>query len=395
MPDDHFDVLIVGGGVMGSSTAFFLSVRAATPGLRVAVVEPDPTYACASTALSVGGVRQQFSTPENILLSRFTAEFLSSAPHELAVGDDIPHLGFVEAGYLFLASEAGLGVLTANHARQTSLGAEVALLGPEQLKSRFHWLEVGDLAGGSLGLRGEGWLDPYSLLQAFKRKAVAQGVMYLQDRVTEIGVASGRVSVVRTASGRRLGAGALVNTAGPRAREVALMAGIEDLPVRPRKRIVYRIHCREPLPGAPLTVDPSGVYFRPEGSGFLCGVSPPEGQDPDTLDLDLEYRWFEEIVWPTLAHRVPAFEAVKLASSWAGHYAVNTVDQNAIVGPHPRVENLFFANGFSGHGLQHAPGIGRALSELILWGEFRSLDLSRFGFQRFASGELIREVNVV
>jgi sarcosine oxidase len=395
MPDDHFDVLIVGGGVVGSSTAFFLSAQGAPPGLRVAVVERDPTYAHASTALSVGGVRQQFSTPENILLSRFTAEFLSSAPRELAVGDDIPDLGFVEAGYLFLASRAGLGALTANHARQTSLGAEIALLEPQQLKSRFPWLEVGDLAGGSLGLRGEGWLDPYSLLQAFKRKAVAQGVVYLQDRVTEIGVASGRVSGVRTASGRRLGVGALVNAAGARAREVALMAGIDDLPVRPRKRIVYRIHCREPLPGAPLTIDPSGVYFRPEGPDFLCGVSPPESQDPDTLDLELDYRWFEEIVWPTLAHRVPAFQAVKLGSSWAGHYAVNTIDKNAILGPHPRLENLYFANGFSGHGLQHAPGIGRALSELILWGDYQSLDLSRFGFQRFASGNLIREVNVV
>ena len=380
---------------MGSSTAFFLSVPGAPPGLRVAVVERDPTYAHASTALSVGGLRQQFSTPENILLSRFTADFLSSAPWELAVGDDTPDLGFVEAGYLFLASKAGLGALTANHARQTSLGAEVALLEPEQLKSRFPWLEVGDLAGGSLGLQGEGWLDPYSLLQAFKRKAVTQGVVYLQDSVTEIGVASGRVSGVRTASGSRLGVGALVNAAGPRAREVALMAGIDDLPVSPRKRIVYRIHCREPLPGAPLTIDPSGVYFRPEGSGFLCGVSPPESQDPDTLDLEMEYGWFDEIVWPTLAHRVPAFQAVKLGSSWAGHYAVNTMDQNAIVGPHPRIENLFFANGFSGHGLQHAPGIGRALSELILWGGFRSLDLSRFGFQRFASGNLIKEVNVV
>ena len=211
----------------------------------------------------------------------------------------------------------------------------------------------------------------------------------------EIGVATGRVSGVRTASGRKLAVGALVNAAGPRAREVALMAGIDDLPVRPRKRIVYRILCREPVPGVPLTIDPSGVYFRPEGSGFLCGVSPPESQDPDTLDLELDYRWFEEIVWPTLAHRVPAFQAVKMDSSWAGHYAVNTIDQNAIVGPHPRLENLFFANGFSGHGLQHAPGIGRALSELILWGDYQSLDLSRFGFQRFASGDLIREVNVV
>jgi FAD-dependent oxidoreductase domain-containing protein 1 len=395
MPDVPFDVLIVGGGVVGSSAAFFLSARGGARDLRVGVVEPDPTYARASTALSVGGVRQQFSTPENILLSRFTAEFLSSALHELAVGDEIPDLGFVEAGYLFLASTAGMGILKANHARQASLGVDVVILDPDELESRFPWLDVTGLAGGSLGLRGEGWLDPHSLLQAFRRKAMAQGVEYVQDRVTEIQVTSGRVRGVRMASGNRLGVGTLVNAAGPRAREVALMAGIDDLPVRPRKRIVYRIHCRDSLPGAPLTIDPSGVYFRPEGPDFLCGVSPPGNQDPDTLDLEMEYGLFEEVVWPTLARRVPAFQAVKLGTSWAGHYAVNTVDQNAILGPHPRVRNFLFANGFSGHGLQHAPGIGRALSELVLWGEFRTLDLHRFGFQRFASGELIREENVV
>jgi sarcosine oxidase len=395
MAERDFDVLIVGGGVVGSSAAFFLSAPAEARALRIGVVEPDPTYARSSTALSVGGVRQQFSTPENILLSRFTAEFLSSAPLALAVEDEVPELGFVEAGYLFLATPAGAGILDQNHARQTALGAEVALLGPGELKFRFPWLEVSDLAGGSLGIRGEGWLDPYSLLQAFRRKAISQGVEYIRDRVVSMEVGPSRVQGIRLSSGERLGVGAVVNAAGPRAREVALMAGIGDLPVRPRKRIVYRVHCREAVEGAPLTIDPSGVYFRPEGPDFLCGVSPPADRDPDTLDLEVEHDLFEEVVWPTLARRVPVFETLKLGSSWAGHYAVNTVDQNAILGPHPLLKNFLFANGFSGHGLQHAPGIGRALSELLLLGEYRSLDLHRFGFERFASGKLIREESVV
>jgi len=395
MADRTFDVLVVGGGVVGSSAAFFLSAHPEARDLRIGVVEPDPTYAHSSTALSVGGIRQQFSTPENIRLSLFTADFVRKAHEKLAVGGEAPHLGFVEAGYLFLATEAGVGVLEANLALETSLGAEVAILDREGLMTRFPWLEVSDLAAGSLGLRGEGWLDPYSLLQAFRKKAVSQGVEYIRDRVIGIDVEAGRVLGVLLEAGDRLRVETLVNAAGPRAREVAGMAGIPDLPVQPRKRFVYRVHCRNGPSQAPLTIDPTGVYFRPEGPDFLCGVSPEPDQDPDTLDLEMRYELFEEVVWPTLARRVPAFGTLKLGSSWAGHYAVNTLDQNAILGPHPLLPNFLFANGFSGHGLQHAPGIGRALSELVLYGGYRTIDLRRFGFQRLASGELIREEKVV
>ena len=395
MPKPDYDVLIAGGGVIGSSIAFFLSSHPEGGKLKICVVEPDPTYSRSSTGLSVGGIRQQFSTPENIRLSLFSADFFRRAGEALAVQGEGPDLGFREEGYLFLATAAGLPTLERNRARQVESGAEVEIMDPDALRSRFPWLRVSDLAAGSLGMRGEGWLDPHSLLQAFKRKARAQGVVYLTDEVVGMSCAEGRVQAVTLAQGGRLPVDWVVNAAGPRASDLAMLAGIADLPVRPRKRFVYRVQAPRSLPGCPLVIDPSGVYFRPEGTGFLCGVSPPADRDPDTLDLEMEYDLFHEVVWPALAGRVPAFDSLRLVSSWAGHYAYNPMDQNAILGPHPERENLLFANGFSGHGLQHSPGIGRALSELILFGEYRTLELSRFGFQRFAENNLIREENVV
>jgi FAD-dependent oxidoreductase domain-containing protein 1 len=395
MSTPAYDVLIAGGGVIGSSIAYFLSNHPEGREFRICVVEPDPTYARSSTALSVGGIRQQFSTPENIRLSLFSAEFFRRAEEALAVQGEEPDLGFREEGYLFLATAAGLPVLERNRDRQVELGGDVEILDPEALRARFPWMNVSELAGGSLGMRGEGWLDPYSLLQAFRKKALAQGVSFQKDEVVGISWTEGRVETVTLAGGERVPVGLVVDAAGPRASELALLAGIPDLPVRPRKRFVYGVQTSENLPGCPLVIDPSGVYFRPEGKGFLCGVSPPTDLDPDTLDLEMEYELFHEEVWPTLARRVPAFDSLRLGSSWAGHYAFNPLDQNAILGPHPERNNFLFANGFSGHGLQHSPGIGMALSELILFGEYRTLDLSRFGFHRFAENTLIREENVV
>ena len=395
MTQKAYDVLIAGGGVIGSSVAYFLSAAEAGRNLKICVVEPDPTYAASSTALSVGGIRQQFSTPENILLSLFSAEFFRQAGELLSVEGECPDLQFREAGYLFLATAAGVHLLQRNRTRQAELGAYVEIFSPETLLARFPWMHVSDLAAGSLGVRDEGWLDPFSLLQAFRKKARSQGVTYLEDEVTGISSAMDRVDSVILAGAGRIPVGLVVNAAGPRAAELALLAGIPDLPVRPRKRFVYGVQACQDLPECPLVIDPSGVYFRPEGNGFLCGVSPPEDRDPDTLDLEMEYELFYEEVWPTLARRVPSFDSLRLGSSWAGHYAHNTFDQNAILGPHPELGNFFFANGFSGHGLQHSPGIGRALSEIILQGAYQTLNLTRFGFHRIAENILIREENVV
>ncbi|HEU4827145.1 MAG TPA: FAD-binding oxidoreductase, partial [Dongiaceae bacterium] len=258
----------------------------------------------------------------------------------------------------------------------------------------FPWLNCGDLAGGSFGPRNEGWLDPYSLLQAFRRKARALGVTYLQDEVTGIDIAQNRVRSVSLRSGEAIECGAVINCAGVNAWRIAAWAGL-DLPVRPRKRLVYVFDCREELTGVPLTIDPSGVWVRPEGANFICGVSPEEDSDPDSTDFEIEYGLFEETIWPTLAHRVPAFEAIKLIRAWAGHYDYNVFDQNVIIGAAPHVPNFLMANGFSGHGLQQSPAIGRALSELVTFGAFRTLDLRRFGYDRVLSGQAIREANVV
>jgi sarcosine oxidase len=387
------DIVIVGGGVIGSAVAYFL---AADPGFggTVTVVERDPTYAAASTALSVGSVRQQFSTPENIRMSRFGAEFVARIGEHLAVDGEGPDVGWHDGAYLFLASRKGRPILEANHAVQRANGAVNILLSRAELAERFPWLRTEDLAAGSLGLEHEGWLDPYGLLNAFRRKARALGVTYRRDEAVGFDREGGRITAVRLASGARLPCGAVVDAAGPNAGNVASLAGIE-LPVRPRKRFVYVFDCRASLHINQLVIDPSGVYFRPEGAQFVGGVSPPEDQDPDCLDLDVQYELFEETVWPALAHRVPAFEELKLIRAWAGHYDYNTLDQNAVLGPHPEVANFYFANGFSGHGVQQAPAAGRAIAELVVHGRYATLDLTRFGYDRILRNEPIRELNVV
>jgi glycine/D-amino acid oxidase-like deaminating enzyme len=395
MTDRNFDVVIVGGGVIGSATAFFLASQPDFTG-SIAVVEKDSTYADAATPRSAGGIRQQFSTPENVQISAFGAQFYKAIESHLAVGNDKPAINFHENGYLFLATHAGLKVLLDNHRLQHEYGAQTLLWTPQELQAKFPWVNTSDLAGATFGPANEGWVDPYALLQAFKRKARALGVTYLQDEVVGFDFAGAKVAAVKLKEGARLGCGIVVNAAGYHARSIARHAGI-DLPVHPRKRFVYVFDCREEVENEtmPLTIDPSGVWFRPEGSNFICGVSPEEGDDPDCLDFELDYRPFEELIWPTLANRVPVFEAIKMVRAWAGHYDYNVLDQNVLIGPAPQVPNFHFANGFSGHGVQQSPAIGRALSELIVYGQFRTLDLSRLSYSRVLSGALIREANVV
>ena len=387
------DVLIVGGAVIGSSVAYYLS-KMGFDG-RVVVVERDPSYGASSTARSAGGVRQQFSTPENIRMSLMTLDLIRNLTAEFGGDADV---GFREQGYLILATPAGRDVLASNVALQRKEGADIALLEPLALAQRFPWLDATGLAAGAFGQSGEGWIDPPSLMMLLKNAAQSRGVEYLHDEVREIEVTGGRVTSVTLAGGARIGCGAVVNAAGPQAGRVAALAGIA-LPVEPRKRFVFVFDCRETTPelsAAPLTVDPSGVWFRPEGRGFITGSSPAEDAEPPATDLDsIDHDLFETEIWPVLAARVPAFEAVRVTGSWAGFYDTNTFDHNAVIGAHPDVRNFYFANGFSGHGLQQAPAAGRAVAELIVHGAFQTIDLKRLGCERIVRNEPLAEKNVI
>jgi len=393
--DNTADVVIVGGGIVGSATAYFLSTDAAFRGRRIVIVERDPSYRECSTARSAGGIRQQFSTPENIAMSQFTLAMFRRLKDTFGAEADV---AFREQGYLIMASAAGQPLLAENVGLQQSMGASIALLGAPALKARFPWLTTDRVAAAGLGLAGEGWFDPMSLADLLRKAAIASGAAVVSDRVTGFEVRGGRVHSVALASGGSMACEQAVNAAGCWAGEVAALAGLK-LPVEPRKRYVYVIDARDvpdALRLAPLTVDPTGVWFRPEGRFFLCGKSPEAGQEPPAADLDaIDHAFFEEEVWPALAARVPAFEGIKVVNAWAGYYDYNTLDQNAVIGPHPEVANFLFATGFSGHGAQQAAAAGRAVAELIVHGAYRSIDLARLGYRRIADVAPLPERNVI
>jgi len=392
---ERADVVIVGGGIVGSAVAYFLSSDSAFKGRRIVLVERDPSYALCSTARSVGGLRQQFSTPENIAMSRFTLDLIRRLEATFDADADV---AFREQGYLIMAGPQGEQVLAENVALQQSSGADIVLLDADALGRQFPWLATEGVAAGAFGRSGEGWFDPPSLANLMRNAAKAQGVAVLHDHVTDIETAGGTVKAVTLASGGRIDCGALVNAAGAWAGQLAALARLR-LPVEPRKRYVYVIDCRKAtdvLLRGPLTVDPSGVWFRPEGRLFVCGKSPKADQEPLPEDLDaIDHAFFEQEVWPHLAARVPTFESVKVVSAWAGFYDYNTLDQNAVIGPHPDVGNFYFANGFSGHGAQQATAAGRAIAELIVHGAFKTIDLTRLGYARIAENRPLTERNVI
>jgi len=386
----HSDVAIIGGGIMGSALAYWLKRLA--PGLSVTVIERDPAYRIASSALSAASIRQQFTTPVNIRLSQLSIEFLRDAPEMLAIDDERPELGLVEAGYLYLADAPAEARLRAANRIQRQCGAAVELLTAGELATRFPWLKVDDLVLGSLGTRGEGWFDGYGLLTALARNARRHGAHYVRGEVCAIERENRTVAALGLADGTRLTCDVAVNAAGPWARAVALLAGI-DLPVHARRRTVYVIACHAHLERCPLVIDTTGIWMRPEGDRYIAGLAPRE--DPDDAPLDPDYASFESELWPALAARIPAFEACKLERAWAGYYEVNDFDHNAIVGLHPSLDNLYFINGFSGHGLMQAPAAGRALAERIVEGRYVSVDLAPLGFERLLENRRLEEANVI
>lgn len=387
----RYDIVIIGGAIVGSSVAYYLREQGFSG--TIALVERDPQFAHAATTLSMASIRQQFSIPENIRLSQFTLKLFRRLKEEFGADADI---GFREGGYLILAGEDGLPVLKSNHEAQMAEGADIVLEDADALVRRFPWLSTEGISAGAYGRTGEGWFDAHAMLTLFRKALRQKKVDFITADVTAIARDGNRVTGVSLGNGETLKAGIVVNAAGPNAGKVAAMAGLE-LPVEPRKRNVFVFEAREKYADMPLLVDPSGIYVRPEGSVYLTGGAEPEEGDraPDPGDFEVNWPLFEQVIWPVLATRIPAFEAIKPTRAWAGHYDYNTLDQNAVIGPHPEVGNFLFANGFSGHGLQQAPAVGKALAELIVHGGYRTVDCSAFGYGRVAEGRAFRELNVI
>ena len=387
------DIVIVGGGAIGSSIAYHLAAEPSFDG-SVVVVERDPTYRECSTALSWGGIRQQFSTQESIAMSAYGMAFYRDAASRLMVEDEVPELGFVEGGYLLLADDKTRDIAQQNFALQRSHDVSVEWLEPAVIAQRFPEVNIEGVSGATFGYQNEGWIDPMSLLNALKRKARALGVHYINDEVVDLLQAKTALEGVRLRDGGDVVAGTVVNAAGPRAADIAAMAGI-DLPIGPQRLVTFVFDCQRAANHSALTQDVTGVILRPEGNTYLTGLAPGPGEDPWSHDFSIDYAVFEEQIWPVLAYRFPVFEAIKLKNAWAGHLDYNHFDQNAFIGKHPQVSGLLLANGFSGHGLQHSPATGRAVMELIVFGGYRSLDLSRLGVQRLLDNQPIREAYVM
>ncbi|XP_069988060.1 FAD-dependent oxidoreductase domain-containing protein 1 isoform X1 [Penaeus vannamei] len=416
------DVLVLGGGAVGSSVAYHLQQRARRD-LRVVVVEQDPAYTKASTVLSLGGIRQQYTVKENIQLSLYGADFLRNASSLLAVeGEEPPDVQFRPQGYLLLAAEDKVELLRENFRLQVETGAKVQLFTATQLKAKYPWLNVTGIGAGVEGFENEGRFDPWALLSGLRRKATSLGAEYVRGNICGLskrdqvdGAPAALTSAEYCDSQILLPCGArrsiaftrVVLACGAWSGEVAALAGIGagegvlamPLHIYPRKRYVYIVHVPG-LPGAntPIFIDTSGTYFKREGLNthlYTVGKSHTEEQEPSIDDLEIDYDFFENEVWPVLANRVPVFENLKLQGAWAGYYDYHTLDQNPIIGPHPVYANMFIVTGFSGHGAQHAAGAGLATSEYILEGKFSTIDLNRFCFERVLTGEAVREKNVI
>ena len=388
-------VLVIGGGAIGAAVAMFLK-RLGGASVDVQVAEPDPTLARSSSALSAGSVRQQFSNAVNVQMSSFGHQVISQADDWLAVDGQPVHVGWMDGAYLFCATEAGAPVLRRNLAVQAAAGAEVALLSPEAASRQMPWLRTDDLALAALGQGREGWLDGDAFARALGAKARSLGAVWRRARVVGFDRRGDHLAAARLDTGEAVSADAFVNAAGPWAGALGALAGL-PVPVFARRRTVFALRCPTPLPPTPLVVDPAGVWFRSEGAGFIGGWSPGEGDDdPDDLPLDQpDLAQFEERLWPALAHRVPAFEALRVQRAWAGYYEVHPLDHNALIGPHPHCANFWLCNGFSGHGLQHAPAAGRGLAECLLTGRWQTLDLSAFSPQRVVSGRPFVEQAII
>ena len=393
-----YDVIIVGGAIMGASTAWWLTETPDFTG-RVLVVERDPTYENTSTMTTTSGIRQQFSADLNIRISQFAADFIQNLRRYMGGDTRVPELSIQSFGYMYLAdTEEFANTLRASHKVQRAAGTPTRLMTAKDIQATYPFYTVDDIILGSHNTKDEGYWDSTAVFDWLCRLSRERGVEYVHNEVVgmTLNAPGTRVDSITLATGDVISCAAVVNASGPRADRTAAMAGI-DIPVEPRKRFSWIFSAEQPLDqDLPLTIDPTGVHVRENGGGtYQVGAHPEVDPAVNYDDFTMDFSLWENHVWPVLAHRIPQFEAIRVQSEWAGHYAYNTFDHNAILGPHDRVTNFHFLNGFSGHGLQQAPAMGRGMAELLTYGEYRSLDLSPFNYDRIVENRPIIERAII
>jgi glycine/D-amino acid oxidase-like deaminating enzyme len=384
------DVAIIGGGAIGAAVAYYLKLAA--PSLGVTVIERDPTYNLASTPRASGGVRRLFSLPENIALSNYSIPFFETFAQTMAVNGTPADIGFKKGGYLFIVPPSALDMLKANYDTELSMGCNVVWLEPDALKAKFPSMFVGDL-GAAVHSPDDGWLDPHSVLMGFRRKAQSLGADFIAEEVTAMERDGASVKAAQFKSGGRLEADHFVNAAGAWAQDICAMLGF-SVPITPLRRFEHYFECEELIEPLPYLKDPERLAFRPEGKGYSGGV--PTLAEPRGYNFEADHSYFDEVVWPALAHRFPQFERTKCKNTLPGLYDQNDFDGNVIIGPGADgLGNFLMLAGFSGHGLMHAPGCGRAMAELILKGRYETIDLTRFGWQRVVDNAPLPERGII
>ena len=387
MKIDKFDIVMIGGGVMGCAIAYYL--LHSDNRLKVALIEMDPTYARASSTLSEGNIRVQFNLRENIQMSIYGLQMLKAFSDQMAVGETIPDVNFRQQGNLFIVDAASRAEAKKGYMLQRTLGCEVEWLSPKQVQNHYPFYNLQDCIGGTFG-RQDGTMSPEAILTGYRRKAVSLGAQFVHGRVEQLLVHNNRIAGVSLYGGRKITTDIVVNSAGAWAAQISRTAGI-NLPVSPTKRQVTVIETNlHPENLLPPIFFPSGLYCIHEGNGtFTCARSLPD--DPVSYD---DFRWdrkrFENLLWGELVEVIPEFNDLRITGGWAGLYAVNTFDDNAILGEWPLLHGFFLANGFSGHGFQQCHAVGRYISELILARQI-SLDLSIFSPKRILEDKPVFE----
>lgn len=393
-----YDVVIVGGAMYGSSTAWYLTDNPDFDG-SILVVERDPSYEFCSTSHTNSCMRQQFSNELNVRISQYAADYIKNMRAYMGGDERVPDVLLQSYGYMYLAdTQAFADQLRASHKVQVAAGAGTQLLSAEDIHRDYPFYYLDDIVLGSHNKIDEGYWDGGTVFEWWRRQSRERGAEYVANEVVSMSKndAGTRVDSVTLKSGEVISCGTVVNASGPRAVLTSRMVGIE-IPVEPRKRFSYVFTAEKPLDRElPLTIDPSGVHVRQDGpETYLAGGHADYDPAVDYDDFVMDHSLWQDHIWPAIATRIPRFEAIKVINEWAGHYAYNTFDHNAILGPHPVVENFVFLNGFSGHGLQQSPAMGRGTAEMITYGAYRSLDLTPFHFERIGKNQPFAEQAII